>query len=118
MALLSLKKKSIITFKIKSFHNKIFEKSLNKILKKIKFLAICSPILISLPIKIQRFTVLKSPHIDKKSREQFEIKGYSKLLILNYDSNFINNSIKMNFLINYIKNSLSGCELKITYLNK
>lgn len=118
MTTLPLKKKTTITFKIKSFHNKIFEKSLNKILKKIKILSICSPIVIPLPIKIERFTVLKSPHIDKKSREQFEIKSYGKLLILNYDTSFINNTIKMSFLINYIKNSLSGCELKITYLNQ
>jgi small subunit ribosomal protein S10 len=118
MAIISLKKKSIITFKIKSFHNKIFEKSLNKILRKIKFLNISEPKIIPLPIKIQRYTVLKSPHIDKKSREQFEIKSYTKLLILDYEMTSINNIVKMTFLINYIKNSLSGCELKIKYLIK
>lgn len=35
---------------------------------------------VSLPVKKKRFTVLKSPHIDKKSREQFEIRSYSKLV--------------------------------------
>ena len=33
----------------------------------------------SLPKKIRKFTVLRSPHIDKKSREQFEIRVYSML---------------------------------------
>ncbi|MGP1911247.1 MAG: 30S ribosomal protein S10 [Candidatus Hodgkinia cicadicola] len=34
----------------------------------------------SLPIKIMRYTVNKSPHIDKKSRDQFEIRTYTKVL--------------------------------------
>jgi len=33
-----------------------------------------------LPTKIERFTVLKSPHVDKKSREQFEIRTHKRLL--------------------------------------
>jgi small subunit ribosomal protein S10 len=113
-----LKKNSTISFKIKSFHNMIFEKSLIKILKKIKSLNIQTPKIVPLPTKIQRYTVLRSPHIDKKSREQFEIKNYNKLLILKYNSNDSNEYIKINFLINYIKNSCSGSQLKITYLNK
>ena len=35
---------------------------------------------IPLPTKIERFTVLRSPHIDKKSREQFEIRTHRRLL--------------------------------------
>jgi len=35
---------------------------------------------ITLPIKINRYTVLRSPHVDKKSREQFEIRTYKRLL--------------------------------------
>jgi small subunit ribosomal protein S10 len=35
---------------------------------------------IPLPNKIERFTVLRSPHIDKKSREQFELKTHKRLL--------------------------------------
>ncbi|MGP1922102.1 MAG: 30S ribosomal protein S10 [Candidatus Hodgkinia cicadicola] len=34
----------------------------------------------SLPTKITKYTVNKSPHIDKKSREQFEVRTYTKLL--------------------------------------
>jgi small subunit ribosomal protein S10 len=34
-----------------------------------------------LPSKRKRFTVLRSPHIDKKSREQFEIRTYKKLFL-------------------------------------
>jgi len=35
---------------------------------------------IPLPTQISRFTVLRSPHIDKKSREQFEIRTHKRLI--------------------------------------
>ena len=35
---------------------------------------------IPLPTRIERFTVLRSPHIDKKSREQFEIRTHKRIL--------------------------------------
>jgi len=39
---------------------------------------------IPLPTRIDKFTVLRSPHIDKKSREQFEIRTHKRLVdILN-----------------------------------
>jgi ribosomal protein S10 len=36
-----------------------------------------------LPIKKKRFTLLKSPHVNKTAREQFEIKYYKLSLVLN-----------------------------------
>jgi small subunit ribosomal protein S10 len=35
---------------------------------------------IPLPMKIERWTVLRSPHVDKKSREQFELRTHTRLL--------------------------------------
>lgn len=35
---------------------------------------------IPLPVKISRYTVLRSPHVNKKSREQFEIRRFKRLL--------------------------------------
>jgi small subunit ribosomal protein S10 len=35
---------------------------------------------IPLPTRIQKYTVLRSPHVDKKSREQFEIRIHKRLL--------------------------------------
>ena len=37
---------------------------------------------IPLPTRIERYTVLRSPHIDKKSREQFEIRTHKRVLYL------------------------------------
>jgi small subunit ribosomal protein S10 len=35
---------------------------------------------IPLPTRIERYTVLRSPHIDKKSREQFEIRTHKRMI--------------------------------------
>ena len=35
---------------------------------------------IPLPTRIERYTVLRSPHVDKKSREQFEIRKHKRLI--------------------------------------
>ncbi|MBI3099282.1 MAG: 30S ribosomal protein S10 [Planctomycetes bacterium] len=39
---------------------------------------ICGPI--PLPTDIERFTVLRSPHVDKKSREQFEMRTHKRVI--------------------------------------
>jgi small subunit ribosomal protein S10 len=38
----------------------------------------CGPI--PLPTRIERYTVLRSPHVDKKSREQFEMRTYKRVI--------------------------------------
>ena len=35
---------------------------------------------IPLPVRINRYTVLRSPHVNKKSREQFEVRSFKRLL--------------------------------------
>ncbi len=35
---------------------------------------------VPLPTKISKYTVLRSPHVDKKSREQFEVRTHNRLL--------------------------------------
>ncbi|MFV1958147.1 MAG: 30S ribosomal protein S10 [Planctomycetota bacterium] len=37
---------------------------------------------VPLPTRIERYTVLRSPHIDKKSREQFEIRTHKRILYI------------------------------------
>ncbi len=70
---------------------------------------------ISLPKKRKLFTILRSPHIDKKSREQFEFKSYKKKLFFG----FMDSDIKKCFaplLIFLIKNSdFPGVELEISF---
>ena len=37
---------------------------------------------VPLPTKIERYTVLRSPHVDKKSREQFEIRTHKRMIVI------------------------------------
>jgi small subunit ribosomal protein S10 len=37
---------------------------------------------VPLPTRIERYTILRSPHVDKKSREQFEIRTHKRLIYL------------------------------------
>ena len=41
---------------------------------------VCGPI--PVPTRVERYTVLRSPHIDKKSREQFEIRTHKRLIFI------------------------------------
>ena len=41
---------------------------------------------VSLPTKIKRFCVLRSPHVDKDSREHFEIRIYKRFIDINTTS--------------------------------
>jgi small subunit ribosomal protein S10 len=41
---------------------------------------------VALPTRIKRFCVLRSPHIDKDSREHFEVRQYKRFIDLNTDS--------------------------------
>ena len=70
-------KKNIYTLKVTSLNYKIlntFKYFLVKFFNKIS--------IFTLPIKSKRITLLKSPHVFKKAREQFEIKKYSFIITL------------------------------------
>jgi small subunit ribosomal protein S10 len=41
---------------------------------------------IPLPTRIERYTVLRGPHIDKKSREQFEVRTHKRIIDI-YEAN-------------------------------
>lgn len=61
---------------------------------------------IPLPTRIERYTVLRSPHIDKKSREQFEIRTHKRLIdILEPTSKTVEALSKLNMPV--------GVEIKI-----
>jgi small subunit ribosomal protein S10 len=104
-----------VNFKFKSFHFYNFKNFLSKILRKIKSLNFVTSGFVSLPTKTQRFTVLRSPHVDKKSREQFEIKTHIKTLnlFLNLRNNFEKQRLKI--LITFIKNSAAGLNFTVKY---
>ena len=64
--------------------------------------------LVRLPTKTKKFTVLRSPHVNKQSREQFEIRTHKRLIIL---ENIIEKSIH-NFIKKELPAGISGCIIK------
>ena len=52
---------------------------------------------VPLPTKLERFTVMRSPFIDKKSQEHFEIRTHKRLIdVLEPDSNTIDTLMRLN----------------------
>ena len=69
-----------IRIKLKSFDHNLVDKSSEKIVKTVKSTGAVVSGPIPLPTKKKKFTVLRSTHVNKKSREQFELNTYKRLL--------------------------------------
>lgn len=72
--------KNSIRIKLRAFDHDVLDKSTFEIVETAKRTGarVAGPI--PLPTEINRYTVLRSPHVDKKSREQFEIRTHKRLL--------------------------------------
>ena len=69
-----------IRIRLKAFDHRILDQSTNEIVNTAKRTGADVRGPIPLPTNMKRFTVLRSPHIDKKSREQFEMRTHKRLL--------------------------------------
>ena len=71
---------SKIRIRLKAYDHKLLDISTTEIVDtaQITGAKVLGPI--PLPTRISRITVLRSPHIDKKSREQFEIRTHKRLI--------------------------------------
>ena len=69
-----------IRIRLKAYDHRILDQSAKEIVNTAQRTGARVSGPIPLPTKISRFTVLRSPHIDKKSREQFEIRTHVRLM--------------------------------------
>ena len=69
-----------VRIKLKSFDHTLVDQSAEKIVKTVKNSGAIISGPIPLPTRVERYTVLRSPHIDKKSREQFESRTHKRLI--------------------------------------
>ncbi len=69
-----------IRIRLKAFDYRVLDASTQEIVSTAKRTGATVRGPIPLPNKIEKFTVLRGPHIDKKSREQFEVRTYKRLL--------------------------------------
>jgi small subunit ribosomal protein S10 len=69
-----------IRVRLRGFDHTLVDQSSRSIVQTVKKTGakISGPV--PLPTKIQKFTVLRSPHVNKKSREQFEMRTHKRLI--------------------------------------
>ena len=69
-----------IRIRLKAFDHRVLDHSTREIVNTAKRAGATVRGPIPLPTRIEKFTVNRSPHIDKKSREQFEIRTHKRVL--------------------------------------
>jgi small subunit ribosomal protein S10 len=69
-----------IRIRLKAFDHRVLDQSTSEILNTAKRTGAQVRGPIPLPTKISKYTVLRSPHVNKKSREQFEMRTHRRLL--------------------------------------
>jgi small subunit ribosomal protein S10 len=69
-----------IRIKLRSYDHNLVDKSTEKIVKTVRMSGAVVTGPIPLPTDKEVFTVLKSPHVNKKSREQFQLRTHKRLI--------------------------------------
>jgi len=85
-----------IRIKLKSYDHNLIDKSSERIVRTVKQTGAVVSGPIPLPTKRTVYTVNRSPHVDKKSREQFETKIHKRLIdIFNSSQKTIDSLMKL-----------------------
>jgi small subunit ribosomal protein S10 len=90
------KKMEKIRLKLKAYDHRVLDRSVAAIVDAVKRTGaeIRGPI--PMPTKIKRYTVLKSPHVNKDSREQFEIRVHGRMIdIVSATSDTVDSLMKL-----------------------
>jgi small subunit ribosomal protein S10 len=69
-----------IRIRMEAYDHEVLDRTANDIVDTAKRTGALVQGPIPLPTRIERYTVLRSPHIDRKSREQFEIRTHKRLI--------------------------------------
>ncbi|MAW06682.1 MAG: 30S ribosomal protein S10 [Halobacteriovoraceae bacterium] len=97
-----------LRIKLRAYDHKVLDNSVEEIVSAAKETGakIAGPI--PLPTEINKFTVLRSPHVDKKSREQFEMRTHKRLVdILDPTQQTVDSLMKLDLS--------SGVDVEIKY---
>ncbi len=89
--------KQQIRIRLKGFDHKIVDQSARQIVETVEQTGAVVVGPIPLPTRIQKFSVIRSPFIDKNSQEQFEIRTHKRLIdIIETTSKTIDSLTKLN----------------------
>ena len=87
-----------IRIRLKAFDHRLLDQSTREIVNTAKRTGAEVKGPIPLPTRIEKFTVNRSPHVDKKSREQFEIRTHKRVLdIVNPTPQTVDALMKLDF---------------------
>jgi small subunit ribosomal protein S10 len=75
-------KENLIKIALESFDYVVLNKAMHEIITTVKKTGAVVKGPIPMPTKIKKFCVIRGPHVDKDSREQFEIRSSKRLLII------------------------------------
>jgi small subunit ribosomal protein S10 len=75
-----------IRVRLESFNHELLGSSCQKIINILQNTPLNSIKVVTLPTRKRIYCVLRSPHVDKDSREHFEIRVYKRILEIYYDS--------------------------------
>ncbi len=85
-----------IRIKLKSYDHRLIDRSAEKIIRTVKSTGAVVSGPIPLPTNKKIYTVLRGPHVDKKSREQFERRHHKRLIdILSSSSTTVDALMKL-----------------------
>lgn len=85
-----------IRIKLQAYEHRILDQSVQEIVETAKRTGSTVAGPIPLPTRVERFTVNRSPHVDKKSMEQFEMRTHKRLLdIINPSSRTVDELKKL-----------------------
>lgn len=75
-----MKDQKKIRIRLKAYDHRLLDRSVKEIVDTAKRTGTNIKGPIPLPTKINKYCVLRSPHVDKKSREQFEIRTHNRVI--------------------------------------
>ena len=83
---MEIKTNARIRLRLESFNHELLVSSCQKIINVLQNTPLNSIGVITLPTSKRIYCVLRSPHVDKDSREHFEIRTHKRVLEIHYDS--------------------------------
>ena len=84
---MEIKTNEKIRVRLESFNHELLTSSCKKLVELIQTHDVNKFSTVSLPTDKRIYCVLRSPHVDKDSREHFEIRIHKRILDISYDSN-------------------------------
>jgi len=91
-----MRNKENIKITLESFDHLVLNKAMGEIIGTVRRTGADIKGPVPLPTKIQKFCVIRGPHVDKDSREQFEIRSSKRLLIISPAAHTVDALMKLN----------------------